>query len=274
MPPLEIPTDARHIYPLNSQLRCYATFFLLPGHRLFWVIYQRRYLSIPPYATSNPPAFLLPALSCPCTPMRRFHPYPYHKRTAAPYDVEVQKRWLDAALTDGAPTLHHSTARSLAASISDHDPSSVELNRLQRELRVFNRNRQLVTFDPPTTSWRPFVRYVVIFLFLMLPYFSELSLSFSFSSPSRTIANGKTIPIQPSGYRNLPRTALPLCPHAYNKVRNEDECRMSYHTHQHPLLGSVPYLQVDPRTLHHCSFIRESLLSFHSLPLLADLIFS
>ncbi|KAJ6564615.1 hypothetical protein B0H19DRAFT_1068147 [Mycena capillaripes] len=143
-----------------------------------------------------------------------------------------QKLWLKHAFDGGPLPTHSYHIRGDQFDPRDRDPSAVDLDRFQRELARANAQGELLTFSRTRSCWEP------------LDYPST-------STPSTTTR------LQPSGFRNLRAEALPLCPHAGNPLRRDEECRMRPHSHRHKRLGTVYYLQA---TLHPCSFIVSAVL--------------
>jgi hypothetical protein len=72
------------------------------------------------------------------------------------------------------------------------------------------------------------------------------------ASPSTTNSKYEVF-TQPSGFKNVHESQLPLCPHYANPCHTEFECRMRACSHQRNSHTFV-YLQV-PRSHHQCSFI-------------------
>ncbi|KAJ6592999.1 hypothetical protein B0H19DRAFT_1055660 [Mycena capillaripes] len=146
----------------------------------------------------------------------------------------LQQKWLEAAFENGPLPEHPIHQRDVRRfDPRDDDPPAADLRLFQQQLADANLEGRLLTFDRDSSCWKPLI-YI-----------------FCYFSPTHS---SKKIKRKPSGFRDLPDSSLPLCPHFGNTHRREAECRMRYHSHRSQGLGLVHYLQV-PTNMHPCSFV-------------------
>ncbi|TDL13994.1 hypothetical protein BD410DRAFT_846443 [Rickenella mellea] len=88
--------------------------------------------------------------------------------------------------------------------IASHDPPAALLEQLHRELRQAEREGKLLTYDVDQQRWTEWFRPM-----------------HNFKSGPREMAA--------QGFKKLPDSALPLCPHAANLFRTRSTCIMQPH---------------------------------------------
>ncbi|KAJ7243428.1 hypothetical protein B0H12DRAFT_1074018 [Mycena haematopus] len=155
-------------------------------------------------------------------------------RGPRPSQQSLQQTWVENAIDEGPLPIHDHRRPGRRFDIRDQDPSAADLRIYQQQLADSNSTGELLTFRHKQSGWHAH------------PY---------------PCHSKQDIKRKPSDFCDLPDTCLPLCPHAANPLRTEDECRMRPHTHRHKSAGVVHYLQVPPE-MHACSFI--AVLKDHS----------
>ncbi|KAJ6467055.1 hypothetical protein C8R47DRAFT_1078772 [Mycena vitilis] len=142
--------------------------------------------------------------------------------------AEQNAIWLGNAVDDGPLHIHTERPKTTFATIEAHDPAPAVLNAAQRLVASANRNQCLYTWDRQRMEFIPC------------------------AYPSSTTTREEKFRA-PSGFRYVPHSLLPECPHFGNPDRTAVECRMTPHQVTRDGIATY-YLQVDPQ-FHPCPFI-------------------
>jgi hypothetical protein len=130
--------------------------------------------------------------------------------------------------------------------IEECDPSTVSLQRYQRNLDRHTAAGKIMTFNPQYRRWERWPRYGSVLSALLRP---DHHYRPYFQSKEGLLGNmhADLFPLVPS-----PKPVL--CPHSLNPLRRTEDCTMTVHKKSRG--APTFYFQVSNKT-HHCSFQSE-----------------